>query len=394
MTDQLGVTQAELAHIDTGYLAAYSLGQFLWGFAADKVGARRVIGFGMLASAACLFWFGLSTAVWMLMAAYALNGLMQATGWSANVRVMTAHFPARGRGTTMGFWTTNYVVGGLVAAPIAAIFLAGLYWRQAFFGPAAILAALGVAVFMALPRDTPSREPRAVAVADEERRVARRRLLRTPLLWALGSAYVFMKLTRYVLLFWLIYYMEKVLGFSNWHATTVSLAFEISGAIGAISVGWASERWFRARRVPIAVASLVLLAVALAAYGPASQHGPIANVLVLAVVGFFLFGPDALVSATAAQDLGGPAAAATAAGIINGMGSVGPVFGSEIAHALTTRFGWSTFYVILGAGALVSAVILVPFWRIGRPGAAGADAGGASGASGASGGAGASDASE
>src|SRR5262249_15550534 len=46
-----GFTTTQLGYIDSTYAAAYALGQFVWGAVADRYGPRRVIGFGMLASA-------------------------------------------------------------------------------------------------------------------------------------------------------------------------------------------------------------------------------------------------------------------------------------------------------------------------------------------------------
>src|SRR4051812_43636051 len=55
-----GYSRIELAWIDTGYLAAYCGGQFLWGWLGDKIGPRRMLAFGMLATAACATAFGMS----------------------------------------------------------------------------------------------------------------------------------------------------------------------------------------------------------------------------------------------------------------------------------------------------------------------------------------------
>ena len=42
----LGVSEAALGVIDTLYLAAYALGLFCSGYVGDRVGARRLIGYG------------------------------------------------------------------------------------------------------------------------------------------------------------------------------------------------------------------------------------------------------------------------------------------------------------------------------------------------------------
>jgi sugar phosphate permease len=47
--------------------------------------------------------------------------------------------------------------------------------------------------------------------------------------------------------------------------------------------------------------------------------------IALALVGFFLYGPDALMTGAGAQDIGNPRGAVLAAATINGMGSIGAV---------------------------------------------------------------------
>lgn len=48
----LGISENWLGYIDLGYLIGYAAGQFGAGVAGDKFGPRRVVTFGMLASAA------------------------------------------------------------------------------------------------------------------------------------------------------------------------------------------------------------------------------------------------------------------------------------------------------------------------------------------------------
>ena len=44
----LGISTAGLAAIDTGYLATYAFGQFAGGWLGDKIGSRRLVGYGMI----------------------------------------------------------------------------------------------------------------------------------------------------------------------------------------------------------------------------------------------------------------------------------------------------------------------------------------------------------
>src|SRR5262249_41716367 len=152
-------------------------------------------------------------------------------------------------------WSTCYQVGSLVANPLISPLLIYLGLRWAFFGPA-IWVALIALVLAALLPPPPGRAPATEAdrrVAASEIRAARGRVLATPLIWALGLAYFFLKLTRYVLLFWLPYLMEDWLGYSKGYAANVPLAFEAGGAIGSITIGFISERWLGGRRLGIAL---------------------------------------------------------------------------------------------------------------------------------------------
>src|SRR5205085_5740977 len=95
------------------------------------------------------------------------------------------------------------------------------------------------------------------------------------------------------------------------------------GIFGAIIIGWISDKLFPGRRGAIAAICTVALAASLALYGAVAPLGLWIQIAAMALVGFCLFGPDSLISGVAAQDLGGPLAAATVAGFINGCGSVG-----------------------------------------------------------------------
>lgn len=360
--DDFGLAKSDLATIDTGYLAAYAVGQFFWGWMADKLGARRVLSFGMLASAACAVAFGVSSTLILFTILWTLNGFAQATGWSSNVKAMTAWFSPKGRGVVMGIWATCYQLGGLVANPIAGFFLVALSWRGAFHGPAVIVIIVAVLLFFFLPDVRLAEGAAARADASTARRAARSEVIRTPLVWALGASYFFMKLTRYALLFWLPYFMQKGLHYDKATSANLPLMFEAGGFVGSIAVGWISERWFRGARLSVGIVTLMLLAGALVVYGQAAYFGTAANAVALAVVGFLLFGPDTLLSATAAQDVGGPRAAATAAGFINGVGSIGPIVGGYFTAWASDRYGWSTVFSLLGLGSILSAMVLVPFW--------------------------------
>lgn len=357
--------KSALYGVETAYLAAYAVGQYVNGWLGDRVGARRLIGFGMLLSACACFAFGASGAGVAFLAAMLVNGFAQSSGWPGNVKAMAEWTPPERRGAVMGVWSTCYQVGGIAATSVAALFVRRFGWPGGFHGPAVIIALVGVAVLLLLKPGPLAKGSQAAGSkqVSPDLAEARRRLLRSPLIWSYGVAYFALKLIRYSLLLWLPYYLEKVLHYEKVQAANVSNAFEIGGIAGTILIGLLSDRLRRVPRAVIAGASIFGLAGAFWIY-PILGHGGVAsNFVGLALIGFLLFGPDSLLSGAAAQDAGGAEAAALAAGLINGIGSLGAILQEGVTRGVSARFGWDGLFRAFVGLSLIAVVCLVPAMR-------------------------------
>jgi sugar phosphate permease len=375
---ELGVSERMLGAIDTAYLTLYALGLFANGLLGDRVGARRLVGYGMLLSAGCCAAFGSVSASGAFLLLFALNGYAQSTGWPGTTGAMAEWTTARNRGTVMAFWATCYQVGGIAASFLAGWLLVRYGWRAAFWGPAVLIAGVGLAVLVLLRPAPDPAAPRAVHLPGAsaapqgnvwgdapdsqhaERRMAQRAVLRNPLLWSYAASYFFIKFIRYALLFWLPYYLAKDLGYADDHAAYASTAFEAGGIAGVIVLGILSDRVARFSRSWFAALWLAALALLLLLFGWYASSGVLVNVVLLTLVGAALFGPDALISGAAAQDAGGRHAAATATGFVNGMGSVGGIVEGLAVPWLTERYGWDALFPVLVGLALCAALALLP----------------------------------
>lgn len=358
----LGFSESTLGLIDTAYLTAYAAGMFGSGYVGDRIGARRLIGFGLGASALCCFGMGASSAALTFGVLFCLNGLAQSTGWPGTTRAMAEWTTPRNRGTVMAFWATCYQLGSIVATDIAAYLLRHRGWRAAFFGPA--LAMLLVAgLILLLLRRGPSETDQLASPVLENDRDARRAAFRNPVLWSFGASYFFIKYVRYALIFWLPYYLTRSLGHADDHAGYLSNAFEAGGVVGVIAIGILSDRVRRWSRGLVSMVSLIGLSLALLACAALPQHDIVLTVIGLALVGALLFGPDALLSGAAAQDVGGAAAAATATGLVNGVGSVGGMLEGLTLPAISGHLGWQAMFPVLSGLALCSALALIPALR-------------------------------
>ncbi|MRG90799.1 MFS transporter [Polyangium spumosum] len=360
-----------LRHVETAYLAAYMVGQYVNGFLGDRVGARWLVGAGMLVSAGACFVFGASSIGGAFLVAFVVNGLAQSSGWPGNVKAMAEWTTPQNRGRVMGVWATCYQVGGIVATWFATFMLSVYGWRASFWGPAIVVALVGVLVLLFL-KPGPGAEAQAAELAaagadasaiEAERREERRRVLRSPTVWFYGASYFGMKLIRYSLLFWLAFYLKTVLHYSPETAGYMSSSFAVGGVVGTMGMGALSDRYRDVSRSIFAAAWLVLLAGAIFLYARIGASGMVTNFLVMALVGALLFGPDALISGAAAQDAGGKYAAATAAGVVNGIGSIGAILQEYVTRGVSERYGWDKLFYVFVALAVFSAVCLVPTFR-------------------------------
>jgi sugar phosphate permease len=119
LQQEFGLDQAQLGWIDTAYLVSYCVGQFAHGLIGERLGPRRLIALGMLASAALSTLFGTQSLLGVLILLWGANGFVQATGWPGNGKLLASWFDTRRRGEIMGVWSTCYQAGGVVAKLVA-----------------------------------------------------------------------------------------------------------------------------------------------------------------------------------------------------------------------------------------------------------------------------------
>jgi OPA family sugar phosphate sensor protein UhpC-like MFS transporter len=365
--------KAMMANLDALYLTAYAVGQFLWGNFSDRFGPRVVVLGGLVISAVAAVLMGTYATLPIFASCMLIQGLAQSTGWSGLCKNVGSFFSTRERGRVLGYWSTCYAFGGLVATPFAGWWAYDLYrdWRMAFFSSAVVVLVVAVLFFL-LQRNRPEDvglppveielEPVSkAAVPRESMWAGLRTVMKNRTVLFLGLAYFMLKPARYAILLWgpvIIY--ERMPEIGKVASAIVPTSFELAGLIGPILIGIASDKYFGARRIPACVLSLVVLTACLALFVPAMQSGSLYVVVgLLFMMGLTLYGPDSMISGSAAIDFGSKDGAASAAGFVNGCGSVGAVLGG----LLPGYFDTITVFVVFTGAALLAAAMLIPFWN-------------------------------
>jgi len=366
--DALEISRSELAHIFTAYLVAYMLGQFLTSYLGRKVATRVLLLAGMGVTLGCNVLFGFTYLMGPagyvpMLVLMVVNGFAQATGWPGNVGVLSNWLGRRERGRVMAVWATSYQLGSILAKSFAAFLLAvaGALWS--FWGAAAIMAGVWL-VFWWLQRDRPEDVGLPSLVEEVEVEVPvdgtaervhtsglfagwTRSVILT--VFSMGAVYFVFKFLRYSLDSWSPMAIEELFGMGKGQAGFISTLFDWIGFLGVFAAGWASDRFFRGRRYQ----TIVLMTVGMVfAFGFLAVFG-VRSVWMfgigLALCGFMLMGPDSLLAGVGAIDVGGRKGAIVAAGLINGLGSIGPIFQEEIIGWVLDRHGQqASFYLLIG----------------------------------------------
>ena len=379
-----GFSLGSMTLVDTGYLLAYAVGQFAAGVAGDRFGTRRLVLGGMLVSIVVAVASGCASSVVMMAALLAVQGLCQSCGWAPLAKNVGEFFSRGERGRVMGLWCTNYAIGGFAASMLAAAAADACGWRWAFWVNAAALGGVagvfwlwqvdrpecvglppveeytGEAVPVINPTETPAEEPEGSWHVVAE-------VYRSPMVWLLAAVYFLIKPSRYLVMLWSPLYVSERLGTGAVTSAAVGSMFDLAGPAGVLLGGWLSDRVFAARRIPPMVLCLAGVAALLFAF-PFLPDSSLALGTGFFFVGFLLYVPDSLVSGTAAVDFGTKRGASTAAGLINGCGSLGAVAGNALPWLVQRTLSdggpvWGWVFALLGGSIILAAALLVPQWN-------------------------------
>ncbi len=146
----------------------------------------------------------------------------------------------------------------------------------------------------------------------------------------------------------------------------MSTVFDVAGFAGVLFAGYASDRLFKGKRALLSAVMLSLMALAFILMYAKGATDLMFFTISMGLAGFMLYGPDSLISGVGAIDVGSKKGALVAAGIINGTGSIGPIFQEEIIGWLYTKYDQSIvpILILLLSMALVSAALtFYLYWK-------------------------------
>lgn len=370
--------KAQVGVIATAGFWTYALAVLCNGPLADRIGGKKAILIGALGAAALnlciglLFLSGWQTKLIVgLSLLYACNCYFQSFGALSVVKVNAPWFHVRERGFFGGLFGCMISLGYTLALTVGGFLLAHFPIWIVFVVPAGALCVMAAVDFF-LVADTPGRAGyRDFATGDassgDEAPVdfayLLRRVFTNPVLLTLAAAEFCTGFVRQGLLLYYVEFLGEVHGVKLGSALfgLASTGVTAGGIVGGLLCGFLSDRLFQSRRAPVALIFYLGQAVSLLWLG--STRSP---VLASALVGFsciWIFGVHGMLSGTAAADFGGSKAAASAAGMLDGVQYLASGFtGFGLGWVLKT-FGWSVWSASLIPFSLLGAAIVARLWN-------------------------------
>jgi sugar phosphate permease len=360
-----GVSQIAIAL--ACFAATYAVGQFLGGELADRIGARKTALAGAvlsIASTSALAWCSHPQLALLLQFG---NGLGQGLGWPALLKLIGNWFRRGERDRVLGWWSTSYILGGLLATSLTAwlVVHTGVVSRAGFY-PAYLVSAtilLCAALFFYretsdLPviapfrEDAPSQEFSSSSFWSAWRSITMNRSVRI-----ISAAYFFLKMTRYTLLFWLPHYLIASLAYSSHAAEHIASCFELFGFLGPLAAGYIIQRWLRVKHMALAAGMLFALAFLCLVHPVLAGDGWFAMCISISLMGVFIYAADILISGMAVLDAIPGEFHGRATGFVNGIGSMGQMVSPFLITIFVSRLGWTKLFDLFVFFAIVAGII-------------------------------------
>lgn len=350
-------------------LIVYGISKGVMSALADKSNPKHFMIFGVLMSAIVNLLMGFSASFWIFLFLCILNGIFQGMGAGPAYVVLASWFPRKSRGVTTAIFNISHNVGGGLVAPIAGASIAWLgqeHWQAAHF-----IVPMAIATFIALlfyifgtgrtyneglpptSKILGTEKEELVVTKDENINLTTWQILRDYILkdinvWFVSFIDVFTYMIRFGVLTWLPLYLLETKGFSKGEMSAAFAIFEWAAIPSTLLAGWLTDTYFKGRRMPLAIITLVGVGLAMFAYWGGQDL--LTVTIGAGIIGCLIYVPMFLSSLQTIELV--PSFAAGSATGLRGLLSyiLGSFSGTALFGILAERFGWDAgFYLLLFA---------------------------------------------
>lgn len=375
----LGFTKSELGLLASILYISYGISKFVSGVMSDRANPRYFMATGLIATGILNILFGFSSSLWLFALFWGLNGWFQAWGWPACCKQLNYWFEQSERGLWYSVCSTSHNLGGALIPLIAVYCAMNFGWRFAMFVPAAFSILMGLYLINRL-RDVPRtlglptveeyKNKNSCLTEDSTstnhsclgvREILFKQVLNNKYVWIFSISYFFVYVVRTAINDWTFFYLTEAKHMEDMLAGSGVFWFEIGGFVGMIAAGWGSDYFWRGNRVPAMVLCAVGLIFSLIGLMTIPADHVFLDMLLLALIGVFVFGPQMIVGLAAAEFVD-KRAAATSNGFAGTLGYFGAAVAGYPVGKMIDAWGWQGFFLALLLSSAIIFILLLPLW--------------------------------
>jgi MFS family permease len=366
MLTPLDITKTEAGVIYASFFIAYTVFSPLLGILGDRYDSRLIITAFVIMLGAGTFLMAHSSSITQASVFFALAGIGSAACWAPVMAVAQRWTSDANRGKTLAFIDIGSSLGIIGTSTAIPAIVVAIDWQTGWMALGAF--GLAIAVLDYFTMKNPAAEQLAsvpgqsVKKAKEPFRAVYAKLFRDRKFWLIGLAYLLTGFSIIIPFTFLSTYAVQELSFSYEGATRLVTVIGIGAVVGKLMLGPLSDK---AGRLKILLLCAVLIA--------AGTFGMVCGqraVLIGSIAVFSLgYGACWALYAALAADCFSKEYSGGIVGLWTlflGAGSViSPVIAGRAADATGTLV-WA--FVLAGAAAVISIFLLVPVWRMEKPG--------------------------
>ncbi len=186
-------------------------------------------------------------------------------------------------------------------------------------------------------------------------------------IWTLCIANIFVYVMRMGILDWGPKFLTEDRNMTIEDAAWSVGVFELFAIVGTIAAGWATDKLFKGKAHRMCLVCMICAVIFMSIFIFIPTLPIIVSIIVLAMAGFFIYGPQALIGIASANHAT-KEASATANGLAGIFGYVGSFISAISIGAIADHYGWNfVFYLIIGVGCL-GAITFLTMWFAPRDG--------------------------
>jgi len=366
LTRAFAINAATLGTLAATYFYVYTLLQIPVGVLADTMGPRRLLTGGSLIAGAGSLAFALAPTWEIAAVGRMLVGVGTSVVFIAILKISAVWFPAERFATLTGVTMFAGNLGAVIAGAPLAWVVAQTSWRSVFVGLAALSIALGLATWWRVrdrPEDLGFPAVNSIAPPEADRHWihALREVLGNAATWP--GFFVNVGIGGSFLAFaglWAVPYLVEVYGMPRVTAAEHASLLLLGVAVGALAIGWLSDRLGSRRGLMRACTLLYALS-----WLPWILHVTWAEWATLAWA--FLMGlliPGFTLSWTVAKEVNRPEHSGMATSVVNlgiflGTGILQPLVGAVLDRGRAQGDAWHAWdhalWILAGSAALGAA---------------------------------------